>query len=33
VQWIIVGTANGEPQARNYEIRDGEIFDAELEVS
>jgi proteasome lid subunit RPN8/RPN11 len=33
VQWIIVGTANGDPEVRNYEIRDGEVFEAELQVS
>lgn len=32
VQWIIVGTANGDPEVRNYQIRDGQISDAELEV-
>lgn len=32
VQWIIVGTANEDPEVRNYEIRDGEVSDAELEV-
>jgi [CysO sulfur-carrier protein]-S-L-cysteine hydrolase len=32
VQWIIVGTANGDPQVRNYEIRDGQVSDAELNV-
>jgi [CysO sulfur-carrier protein]-S-L-cysteine hydrolase len=32
VQWIIVGTANGDPQVRIYEIRDGQVSDAELDV-
>ena len=32
VQWIIVGSADGDPQVRDYEIRDGEVSDAELDV-
>ena len=30
--WIIVGLAGGEPEVRAYEIRDGQVADAELEI-
>jgi proteasome lid subunit RPN8/RPN11 len=32
VLWIIIGLANGEPEVRTYEIRDGQVADAELEI-
>jgi [CysO sulfur-carrier protein]-S-L-cysteine hydrolase len=32
VLWIIVGTAGDEPLVRTYEIRDGQVIDAELTV-
>ncbi len=32
VLWIIIGLANGEPEVRTYEIRDGEVADAGLEI-
>jgi [CysO sulfur-carrier protein]-S-L-cysteine hydrolase len=32
VLWIIVGLANGEPEVRTYEIRDGEVADVALEI-
>ncbi len=33
VLWIIVGTAGTEPVVRTYEIRDGQVLDAELNLS
>jgi proteasome lid subunit RPN8/RPN11 len=33
VLWIIVGLADGDPDVRTFEIRDGEVFKAELDVS
>ena len=33
VLWIIIGLANGEPEVRTYEIRDGQVADAELEIT
>ncbi|HTU96539.1 MAG TPA: M67 family metallopeptidase [Solirubrobacteraceae bacterium] len=32
VLWIIIGLANGDPEVRTYEIRDGQVADAELEI-
>ncbi|HEY1567816.1 MAG TPA: M67 family metallopeptidase [Solirubrobacteraceae bacterium] len=32
VLWIIIGLANGDPEVRTYEIRDGEVADADLEI-
>jgi [CysO sulfur-carrier protein]-S-L-cysteine hydrolase len=32
VLWIIIGLANGEPEVKTYEIRDGEVLDAALEI-
>jgi [CysO sulfur-carrier protein]-S-L-cysteine hydrolase len=31
--YVIVGVANGSPEVRAYHIRDGEIADADLQVS
>lgn len=33
VLWIIIGLANGEPEVKTYEIRDGQVAAAELQVS
>jgi [CysO sulfur-carrier protein]-S-L-cysteine hydrolase len=32
VLWIIVGLADGEPEVKTYEIRDGQVADADLEI-
>ncbi|MGH2893276.1 MAG: Mov34/MPN/PAD-1 family protein [Solirubrobacteraceae bacterium] len=32
VLWIIIGLANGEPEVKTYEIRDGRVADTELEI-
>ena len=32
VLWVIIGLANGDPEVRTYEIRDGQVVDAELEI-
>ncbi len=32
VLWIIIGLANGEPEVKTYEIHDGEVADADLEI-
>ena len=32
VLWIIIGLASGEPEVKTYEIRDGQVADAELEI-
>jgi proteasome lid subunit RPN8/RPN11 len=31
--YVIVGLANGDPEVRAYRIRDGQVAEAELEVS
>ena len=33
VLWIIIGLADGEPEVRTYEIRDGQVAEAALDVS
>jgi proteasome lid subunit RPN8/RPN11 len=33
VLWIIIGLAGGEPEVKTYEIRDGQVAEADLEVS
>jgi proteasome lid subunit RPN8/RPN11 len=33
VLWIIIGLADGDPDVRTFEIRDGEVLEAELDVS
>ncbi len=33
VLWIIIGLANGEPEVKSYEIRDGQVAEATLAVS
>jgi proteasome lid subunit RPN8/RPN11 len=32
VLWIIIGLANGEPEVKTYEIRDGQVAEAQLEI-
>jgi proteasome lid subunit RPN8/RPN11 len=32
VLWIIIGLADGEPEVKTYEIRDGQVADADLEI-
>jgi proteasome lid subunit RPN8/RPN11 len=32
VLWIIIGLANGDPEVRTYEIRDGQVADAALDI-
>jgi [CysO sulfur-carrier protein]-S-L-cysteine hydrolase len=32
VLWIIIGLANGQPQVRTYEIRDGKVAETDLEI-
>jgi [CysO sulfur-carrier protein]-S-L-cysteine hydrolase len=33
VLWIIIGLANGEPEVRTYEIRDGQVAEADLAIA
>ena len=33
VLWIIIGLANGEPEVKTYEIRDGHVSEADLQIS
>jgi proteasome lid subunit RPN8/RPN11 len=32
VLWIIIGLANGEPEVKTYEIRDGQVAEADLDI-
>jgi proteasome lid subunit RPN8/RPN11 len=32
VLWIIIGLAGGEPEVKTYEIRDGQVAEADLEI-
>ena len=32
VLWIIIGLADGEPEVRTYEIRDGRVAEADLDI-
>ena len=32
VLWIIIGLANGEPELKTYEIRDGQVAEADLDI-
>jgi len=32
VLWIIIGLADGEPEVRTYEIRDGQVAEADLDI-
>ncbi|HEX3688080.1 MAG TPA: M67 family metallopeptidase [Solirubrobacteraceae bacterium] len=33
VLWIIIGLANGEPEVKTYEIRDGQVAEADLDIA
>ena len=33
VLWIIIGLADGEPEVRTYEIRDGQVAEADLDIA
>jgi [CysO sulfur-carrier protein]-S-L-cysteine hydrolase len=33
VLWIIIGLADGEPEVRTYEIRDGQVAEADVDIA